>query len=364
MNILCLCKRRPQGRDLLERPYGRFFHLPRELARRGHQVTVALLGYRDDPAEHRTAQGIEWHTESLFPVTEKWGPRRYLAAVDQLAARLQPDWIVGFSDTWYGILAERLAERHGCRSLIDAYDNYESYIPAAKPLHWIWRRALRRATALSAAGPQLAALMSTGRTGTPAVVIPMAADPNFVPMIRADCRKRLGLPTDAPLVGYIGSLHRNRGVKTLGLLAERLLSERPDARLVLSGRRAARLALPAALSGRVIELGYLADENVPILLNAMNVALAINKPSAFGDYSYPVKIYEAMRCGIPLVAAGVAGTAWILRDHPECLVSPGNVEEMTTKVANALGAGRIEYSGQTNWVASAARLESLLESAT
>ena len=41
MKILMLSKRRPQGRDLFTRPYGRFFHLPRLLAEAGHTVSSA-----------------------------------------------------------------------------------------------------------------------------------------------------------------------------------------------------------------------------------------------------------------------------------------------------------------------------------
>lgn len=40
-------------------------------------------------------------------------------------------------------------------SCIDAYDNYESYIPWLKLLHVLKRRALSRADLITAAGPNL-----------------------------------------------------------------------------------------------------------------------------------------------------------------------------------------------------------------
>ena len=49
MRVLIVCKRRPQNRDLLERPFGRFHHLPAELAQRGHRVTVLLASYLNEP---------------------------------------------------------------------------------------------------------------------------------------------------------------------------------------------------------------------------------------------------------------------------------------------------------------------------
>ena len=36
MRLLFVCKRHPQQRDLVTRPYGRFFHLPVALAALGH----------------------------------------------------------------------------------------------------------------------------------------------------------------------------------------------------------------------------------------------------------------------------------------------------------------------------------------
>ncbi|ANX03477.1 hypothetical protein PG2T_04240 [Immundisolibacter cernigliae] len=47
----------------------------------------------------------------------------------------------------------------------------------------------------------------------------------------------------------------------------------------------------------------------------------MNTPGAFGDYSYPIKLYEAMACGRPVVAARTASTAWVLRDFPGRLVA-------------------------------------------
>ena len=119
MKLLFLCKRRPMGRDLLTNPYGRFFYLPKLLAERGHDVTVALLDYQGDVDRNVDAHGIRWLSLSV---------RRYKGGVLRSIGSAPPDWIVGFSDTYFGILARRLARRVGSRYAIDAYDNYESYI--------------------------------------------------------------------------------------------------------------------------------------------------------------------------------------------------------------------------------------------
>lgn len=359
MKLLFLSKRRPQGRDLLTRPYGRFFHLPHHLAERGHDVTLLLLSYRPDPFEQRHQHDFEWISESLRPVLANRGPLAYLRRAEALIREQRPDWIIGLSDTWYGILAQWLGSRHGIKTLIDAYDNYESYLPGALPLHWAWRRALRRATALTAAGPALAERMSRGRRN-PATMVPMAADPLFQPMNRTDCREQLGLPPDVPLVGYCGSLYRNRGIEPWFRAFERLCRQEPELRWVISGRRGPGLVIPAPIRSRIIELGYLPDERMPLLLNAMDVLLVLNRPSAFGQYSYPAKLYEAMRCQVTVVASDVAGSRWIMRDHPECLADSTDPEGFAERVAQALQWGRKCYSADSDWAASALCLEQVL----
>lgn len=360
LKILCLSKRYPQGRDLLNRPYGRFFYLPFHLSQSGHQLNLLLFSYRDDPAEHRRQHGMDWYSESLRPKMLGWGCTQYIARAKALIESDPPDWIVGFSDTWYGILAQHLGAKYGIRTLIDAYDNYESYLPGIKPLHWAWRHACRHATAISAAGPDLVELLADQHNSVRTAIVPMAADPIFQPLDRKQCRAQLGLPANLPLIGYCGSLHRNRGVNRLFEAIIQLHETTPEVLLVVSGRRQRSVVLPSALRDRTIELGYLNDELMPTLLNAMDVLLVINSPSSFGHYSYPAKLYEAMQCRVPVVATGVAGTSWILRNYPECLVASDDATKLAERIREALAWQRKDYSGLLDWQQSAMILDELL----
>ena len=352
MKLIFLSKRRPQGRDLFIDPYGRFFHLPRLLAASGHEVHLLLLSYRRDAAESRRIDGLHMHTVSVLPL----GPWPYLAKADALCAEIGPDWIVGFSDTWYGILAARLAARHDCRALVDAYDNYESYIPWARPLHWAWRRALARADAVTAAGPQLADLMRDSSGHASVEVVPMAADSAFVPLPQAKCRLELGLPQHGRLVGYSGSLHPNRGIDLLAAVYARLREVDPQIGLVLSGRLFSGIKLPPGVHW----LGYRPAEQVPLILNSLDMVFVVNQPGAFGDYSYPAKLYEAMACGVPVVAADVPGTSWVLREHPEMLARAGNVDDFVVRTLATFARDRAPYVAPAGWVTSASILEKLL----
>jgi hypothetical protein len=112
MMILILCKRRPQNRDLLERPFGRFHHLPAELARHGHRVTVLLASYANEPDACVEREGVTVRSISVRGA----GAARYLALARRLVRSERPDWIGGLSDTWYAVLAAQLARRAAARA--------------------------------------------------------------------------------------------------------------------------------------------------------------------------------------------------------------------------------------------------------
>ena len=356
LKLLFLSKRSPMGRDLITRPYGRFYYLPRYLAGRGHDVTILLLDYRKGKPVDMRSDGIRWVSESLVMGT----PVRYIRRLKRLLQETRPDWIVGFSDTYYGILASYFGQRYGIRSCIDAYDNYESYLPWMKPLHRLWRRALSRADLVTAAGPDLATYMSQQHRGRPAVVVPMAADPiGFGPMDQAECRSMMGLPQTGRFVGYCGSVHKNRGVEVLFDACSRLKQKHPDVELLLSGRSWDNVPIPEAARA----LGYIDDEKMPVLLNCMDVLTVINRASSFGNYSYPAKLYEAMVCNIPVVATATPATRWILEDHGDFLVPPSDPEKLCARLEQSLNLGRVEYERVTDWQTACDTLERALQDA-
>lgn len=354
MKIICLSKRHPQGRDLYESPYGRFYYIPRLLAERGHEVHLLLLSYKHDPIAYKCEGNLHVHSISARP----WGPSSYWYYASQLSQSLQPDWIVGFSDTWYGILAAHLSKKQKAHCLIDAYDNYESYIPWASPLHALWRRALHRADAVTAAGPQLADWMRQTAQRADTYIVPMAADSLFIPINKNECRQQLGLSLNQRLVGYAGSLHPNRGIGFLFDVFARLREIDPDIALVLSGRLAKGVNLPNGVHW----LGYRPAEEVPLILNSLDLQFVVNKHGDFGDYSYPAKLYEAMACSIPVVASDVDGTRWVLREYPEMLARSGDIDDFVSKALLNLTLERFEYSDVKGWDYSANLIETILNS--
>jgi glycosyltransferase involved in cell wall biosynthesis len=298
------------------------------------------LSYKKEPPVKIEKDGITWLSESIYP----WGPVKYIAKASTIVRTVKPDWIVGFSDTYYGILAEQLGTKYGLKSVIDAYDNYESYIPWFKLLHHYWRKAIAHATVVTAAGPHLGDYLNAFRPNKEVRIVPMAADPEFVPLNKRECRQKLGLPLDKQLVGYCGAIYNNRGIDLLFKVFT-LLKDNSNIAFVLSGRKEKNISLP----NQVKWLGYLPDEQVPLLLNSLDVLLVINKPSAFGHFSYPVKLYEAMRCHIPVVVADVEGSKWILKAHPQFLARTGDAIDFAEKIQLVLALDKFDYGSRNSW---------------
>lgn len=326
-SLLFLAKRRPQSRDLVDRPYGRFYHLPLYLAQMGFKVSIVLLDFQISKFFYQQKDGIDWYT------TSHYSPRnRYYSLVRTVARTSQPAWIVGFSDIYYGILAQHLATTFECRSWIDAYDNYEAYKPRHSPLHWLWRRTLPAADLLTAPGHVLLDKMDRARRSDQRHVLPMCADPLFKPADKAQARKQLSLPQDRKLIGYCGSLDANRGVETMFTAFDRLMRQRDDVDFVFSGRKSVNVVYPE----NAHVLGYIQDADMPTVFNALDVLISVNDHSAFGDYSYPVKLYEALACQVPVIATATRSVSEMLGAWPEFLCPPQNPPAMAAAIHHIL----------------------------
>lgn len=353
MRLLFLAKRFPQQRDLIERPYGRFCNIPTGLADLGHDVRVELISHRRVGSAELERSGVTWSGRDLLSS----GFRRVWRQLVASTRLFRPHWIIGCSDAWFGWLAHRLSREAGVPFAVDAYDNFESYMPWNLPLHRLWRRSVAAASLVTAAGPQLAAYLQAFRQdGEPVRILPMAPDPGFVPLDRESARDALGLPASRPLIGYFGSWSRNRGTEALLHAFEHVRSRLSDSRLVLTGRTPDRVRrLPG-----VVGLGYLDDADLPSALNAMNVACVITADTSFGRYSYPAKLCEAMACGIPVVATGTGPVRWMAGDDSRFLVAPGDVSELGRRILENMELDRVDYGDLPTWGKAADAMDGML----
>jgi glycosyltransferase involved in cell wall biosynthesis len=156
---------------------------------------------------------------------------------------------------------------------------------------------------------------------------------------RAYWRSRLGWPVGDFIVGYAGRFESVGGDKGLDLLGEAVaaLSREGPARLGLVGgpaervqrlrERLARQGLPPDL---ILYAGQVPPADVPGYLRAFDVcAIASPYNEFFAYYTSPLKLFEYMASGSPLVATDLPSTAEIIHNGENgLLVPPGDPEAM------------------------------------
>jgi glycosyltransferase involved in cell wall biosynthesis len=151
----------------------------------------------------------------------------------------------------------------------------------------------------------------------------------------AEVRRRLQLGDATPVVLYTGTFEAYQGLDLLFASMRTVLAARPDARLVLAGGRAdqidaARADVAAAgIEEAVIFAGQRPAEEIPAFLDAADVLVS---PRSLGTNT-PLKIYQYLRSGRPIVATRLLTHTQVLDDEVAVLTEP---------TPEAFGAGVLE----------------------
>jgi glycosyltransferase involved in cell wall biosynthesis len=332
MQILVLSKRQYTNLDLIDDRFGRLWELPLALATAGHHVAGICLSYRtrDEGRRADLIKGakVDWQ-ELNFKRLLPWGSMSYWHVIDRIGKDFHPDLVWACSDALHAILGVRVAKKLGASLIIDLYDNFESFPATRIPgMTSTFRRALRCADGITCVSRPLALYVrETSSCKCPVRVIENAVPEGiFYSMDRTSSRRQLGLPQDGLFIGTAGAISQSRGIETLFKAFEILAQEQSNLHLVLSGPCDKGLNIPQ--HPRLHYLGILPTNMVPIFLSTLDISVICNRESAFGKYCFPQKFYESVACGVPLVAAGTGAMLELLKDAPERLFEPENVDSL------------------------------------
>lgn len=147
-----------------------------------------------------------------------------------------------------------------------------------------------------------------------AMFAPGAGDPSL--------RAELGLE-GRWVVGWIGGFRPFHGLEMIREIAERVREAVPEVTLCLVGtgpERDGLIEATRALGDTVRILDPVAHDDVPRWLRTFDACLLL---AGTGDFHYsPMKLYEYLACGRPVVASGVGQVTEILDDGRNGLVVP------------------------------------------
>jgi len=181
-----------------------------------------------------------------------------------------------------------------------------------------------------------------------------------------------------PVVGYAGHLYPWKGPDVLLAAIERL----PGVRALIVGGLAGepdldriRALADRVAPGRVTCAGQVDPPRVAGLLRQADVLVLPNTPGrASAAYTSPLKLFEYMASGRPIVASDLPALREVLRpDDNAVLVEAGNAGALAAGLARVLGdralASRLAAQARADvqeytWDRRAMRIEALLEAVT
>ena len=157
-----------------------------------------------------------------------------------------------------------------------------------------------------------------------------------------------------PVFGYTGSIHADRvDVTLVEAMTVEMKSQNMPGTIVLIGP----VMLPAhqrqrlEATGRVIFTGPMAYRDLPQYMRAFDVCIVPHCMTAFVESLNPIKLWEYLAAGKPIVSTDVAG----FRDYPELVRTARTAEEFVAQCRAAIAEGtekserRRTEAGKHSW---------------
>jgi glycosyltransferase involved in cell wall biosynthesis len=172
---------------------------------------------------------------------------------------------------------------------------------------------------------------------------------------------------------YTGQFYPWKGVEVF----VRSLSDLPDERAVVVGgsgealERLKRLAEELGVAGRVEFPGTVPHAGIREYLEEARVAVLPNLAGGVSRFTSPLKLFEYMAAGVPIVASDLPALREVLRDRENAvLVPPGDPEALAAGIRSLLAdealAARIaararEEAAEYTWDRRAGKIREVLE---
>jgi glycosyltransferase involved in cell wall biosynthesis len=274
-----------------------------------------------------------------------------IRVVEAIAARLaRGGVVVSCFPLWNGV-AQRLRESHGALIVYDCHDLLEGFGNVASELLAREREAMAAADVVVFSSQPLA-----DRWGGRGTIIRNAGDPEHFRLVPWKARP------ERPVIGYVGALNHWFDSDAVARAAEQ--RREWEFRLVGPVDSADVSRLRASSNVRLV--GPVNYGELPACMAVFDVALIPFKLTPLIEAVNPVKLYEYLACGLPVVSAQLPEVVTFC-DH---LYTYGSGDSLAAAIEIALRednqerreARRAAVAGET-WAARAAAMEALIVTA-
>ncbi len=173
------------------------------------------------------------------------------------------------------------------------------------------------------------------------IVLPSCSDTElFTPLSKEECCTGLGFDPSLLYVGFAGSFFSYQGIDTLIDSAPKILKQFTNTRFLLIGDGPMMYSWQDKVSRKGLQEAFIFPglvpyKQVPKYIGAMDICIAPHKRDT--NQASPVKLFDYMACGKPIVASDIAVVREII-NHNECaiLVPPDNCRELAQAIISLL----------------------------
>ena len=170
----------------------------------------------------------------------------------------------------------------------------------------------------------------------------------FKPVNKNECRQILDYHEKDQIICFLGTFLPWQGIEYIIEAMPLILQEFPNAILMIIGdtepkmdrsvelkERIVKITKNFKLNNNILFLGRIPYEKVPLYINACDLGIIAQRPMRVGFT--PLKLFEYIACGKPVVATDIEGIREIIKESMcGLLVPPENSEKMADAIIELL----------------------------
>jgi len=173
------------------------------------------------------------------------------------------------------------------------------------------------------------------------IVLPSGTDTElFKPLSKEECCSKLSFDSSFFYIGFVGSFFFHQGLDTLIDSAPNILQKCKNTRFLLVGDGPMMGAWKQKVNRQGLERAFIFSGQIPYkkvseYIGVMDICVAPHRKDT--NQASPVKIFDYMACGRPIVASDIDVVREII-DQNECaiLVPPENSTELVKAILSLL----------------------------